>query len=252
MALSLTLRSLEMATELALAHNLPHDMRSTVARDLMRSLRFDQAPVMRRGRLAGWVRTASLTGRGSVEQHLTPLEDCAILAGDTPVSDAIKAVAKYQLVFLAGAAGINAFVVSSDLDRHAVRCYLYVLVSELEMYMASQAAASLSAEQIEAHLGNQRKRYKLAQERGVETHPVEYLNFSAYEAIAQEVPAIVARFPGPDYDLAGELGRLRKLRDCVAHPSKSLTLDFAATELARLTQVAEDFVAALQPATPAT
>ena len=47
MALALTLRSLEMATELAQAHNLPHDMRSTDARDLMRSLRFDQAPVMR-------------------------------------------------------------------------------------------------------------------------------------------------------------------------------------------------------------
>lgn len=251
MALALTLRSLEMATELAAAHNLPHDMRSTDARDLMRALRFDQAPVMRRGRLTGWVRTASLTGRGSVEQHLTSLEDCAILARDTPVSDAIKAVARHQLVFLAGTAGINAFVVTSDLDRHAVRCYLYVLVSELEMYMASQAAASLSVEQIEAQLGNQKKRYNQAQGRGVETHPVEYLNFSAYEVVAPMVPAIVARFPGPSDDLAGELGKLKMLRDCVAHPSKSLTLDFEAMELARLTQLAEDFVAALQPEPPA-
>lgn len=250
MALALTLRSLEMATELALAHNLPHDMRSSDARDLMRSLRLDQAPVMRRGRLAGWVRTTTLTGRGSVEQHLTPLEDCAILARDTPVSDAIKTVAEHHLVFLAGAAGIDAFVVTSDLDRHVVRCYLYVLVSELEMYMASQAEASLSVEQVEAHLGNQKKRYRQAQERGVETHPIEYLSFSAYEAIAPQVPAIVARFPGPSDNLSGELGELKALRDCVAHPSKSLTLDFEATELARLTQLAEDFVAELRSETP--
>jgi hypothetical protein len=251
-ALALTLRALEMATELADAHNLPHDMRSTQARDLMRSLRFDQAPVMRRGRLAGWVRTATLTGRGSVEQHLTALEDCAILARDTHVSDAIKAVAKHQLVFLAGPAGINAFVVASDLDRHAVRCYLYVLVSELEMYMASQAAASLSTEQIEIHLGNQTKRYRQAQQRGVETHPIEYLNFSSYGAIALLVPTIVDRFPGDRDSMASELENLKTLRDCVAHPSKSLTLDFEATELARLTQLAEHFVAALRPETHAT
>jgi len=247
MALTLKLRSLEMATEIADAHNLPHDMRSTHARDLMRSLRFDQAPVMRRGRLVGWVRTATLTGRGSVEQHFTPLEDCAILARDTPVSNAIKAVAKHQLVFLAGATGINAFVVTSDLDRHVVRCYLYVLVSELEMYMAKQASETLSAEQIQAHLGNQKRRYREAQERGVETHPIEYVNFSAYKALAPQVPAIVGRFPGPEDNLAAELDNLKLLRNCVAHPSKSLTLDFEATELARLTQLAEDFVTALQP-----
>lgn len=247
MALALTLRSQEMATELAAAHNLPHDMRSTHARDLMRSLRFDQAPVMRRGRLAGWVRTATLTGRGSVEQHLTPLEECAILARDTHVSDAIKAVARDQLVFLAGATGINAFVVTSDLDRHAVRCYLYVLISELEMYMASQAATRLSVEQIEAHLGNQKKRYKQARERGIETHPIEYVGFPAYEVLAPLVPAIATRLPGPSDNLADELSNLKTLRDCVAHPSKSLTLEFEATELARLTQLAEDFVAALQP-----
>lgn len=251
MALALTLRSQEMATELAVAYNVPHDMRSTDARDLLRSLRFDQAPVMRRGRLTGWVRTATLTGRGSVEQHLTPLEDCAILARDTPVSDAIKAVARHQLVYLAGTTGINAFVVTSDLDRHAVRCYLYVLVSELEMYMAGQAAASLSAEQIETHLGNQKKRYRQARERGLETHPIEYLGFPAYVVVAPQVPAIVARFPGPSDDLAVELRNLKTLRDCVAHPSKSLTLDFEAMELARLTQLAEDFVAALQPETRA-
>jgi hypothetical protein len=222
-------------------------MRSGQARDMLRALRFDQAPVMRGDRLFGWARTARLTGRGTVGQQATPLEDCAILARDTPVGDAIKAVGRHHLVFLAGVDGINSFVVPSDLDRHAVRCYLYVLVSELEMEMASRAQSALSAEQIEAHLGNQERRYRQAQRRGLETDPIEYLNFSAYEAIAPEVPDIRDRFPGAPDELSGELVKLRKLRDCVAHPSKSLTLAFEPLELARLTQLAEDFVAALQP-----
>lgn len=247
MALALTLPSLEMATPLATAHSLHHDMRATDAGEHLSSLRCDQAPVMRRERLFGWVGTALLTGRGSVEGYATPLEDCAILARDTPVSDAIKAVAEHHLVFLAGANGIVEFVVPSDLDRHAVRCCLYFLISELEMHMASRAALTLGVEQIEGHLGSQKRRYRQAQARGIETHPVEYLNFSAYHEIAPQVPEIVSRFPGRADDLSVELAELKTLRDCVAHPSKSLTLAFDANELARLTQLAEDFVAALQP-----
>src|SRR4051794_27282453 len=111
-------------------------MGSTEARLLLRSWGFDQAPVMRGDRLYGWVRTAHLGGRGRVQSRTTLLDESAIFSRDTSIADTLHAVVHHGLVFLAGAEGIGRFVVFSDLDRHAVRCYLYILVSELEMLMA--------------------------------------------------------------------------------------------------------------------
>ncbi|WP_344341406.1 hypothetical protein, partial [Streptomyces rhizosphaericus] len=60
MSIPLDLPSWEIATSLETAHCLPSDMSSTDARSLLGSLSFDQAPVIRDGRVTGWVRTAHL------------------------------------------------------------------------------------------------------------------------------------------------------------------------------------------------
>lgn len=247
MSVAVSLPSWEIATPIATASCIPSTMKSSEARDFLGSLRFDQAPVMRDQRVTGWVRTAHLVGRGFAAGRITPLDECTILARETPVSDTIKAVAAQHLVFLAGPDGISEFVVPSDLDRHAVRCYLYVLVSELEMRMADLADMALSADQMEAALGSETRRYREAQKRGMETRVVDYLNFSAYAKLALDVPAIVAAFPGTADSMAAALGRLTKLRNHVAHPTKPMAAEFEPSELAGLMQLAETFLDALRP-----
>src|SRR4051812_31317545 len=110
--------SSEVSTSLADARAVPPDMRANEAHDLLLQLRFDQAPVVSSGRLVGWVRTSDLSGQALVRSSLIPLDQCVVLARDTPVSDAIASVAQNGLVFLAGRTGITDFVVPSDLDRH--------------------------------------------------------------------------------------------------------------------------------------
>lgn len=248
MALTLSLPSWEIATDISTSFNLPSDMRSHTARDHLRGLRFDQAPVMRDGRLIGWVRTSHLVGRGQVEARTILLDLCIVLSRETPVGDTLKAVAQHDLVFLAGPAGISEFVVASDLDRHAVRCYLFVLLSELEMHMADLVEHStVSDDQVRRHFqARDRKRYDSAAANGMETRAVEYLVFSAYKSLAPMVPGILGCFPGQTEDLTAAFDRLTALRNCVAHPAKSLTAEFDVTELASLTAMTEEFVSSLR------
>ncbi len=248
MSLSVSLPAWEIATDLSESFNLPSEMRSSAARDLLRSMRFDQAPVMREQRLIGWVRTTHLVSRGLVQTRATLLDKCTILSRDTSVGDALKLVAKEHLVFLAGTSGVREFIVASDLDRHAVRCYLFTLLSELEMHLAGLVHYSQVSEEEVLRLlqKRDRKRYDAAAEKGMETWPVEYLVFSAYKTLSPAVPEVIDCFPGDPEELGASWGLLTKLRNCVAHPSRSLTADFDVVELASVTSLIEEFVARLR------
>jgi hypothetical protein len=111
-------------------------------------------------------------------------------------------------VFLAGPTGITEFVVTSDLDRHAIRCYLYFLLSELEMHMADHLDAStITHDEIRTHFqARDRRRYESARDRGLETRPAEYLVFSAYEKLAPDLPTFARCFPGQTVGPGGLLG----------------------------------------------
>ncbi|HEX6517780.1 MAG TPA: hypothetical protein VF049_19640, partial [Nocardioidaceae bacterium] len=152
---------------------------------------------------------------------------CAIQSLDTPVGDTLQTIASSGLVFFAGRSGITSFAVASDLDRHVVRCYLYVLLSEVEMLLADAAEASLSGKAIESLMrGREKARYESACSRDVETRPVEYLMLSAYSGIVDKIPSLVAAFPGSQNELRAVLKEFTRLRNCVAHPAKSLTTEF--------------------------
>lgn len=150
-----------MTTALAGAHLVNIATKASAARDMLRRARFDQAPVVNDAdQLCGWVRTAKLGGRGFVGASLVPLEACAIQSRDTPVGDAIQTIASSGLVFFAGRSGITDFAVTSDLDRQVVRCYLYVVLAELEMLLADFAEIELSHQLIESLIrGRERSRY---------------------------------------------------------------------------------------------
>lgn len=240
----------EMATPLADAFAVNGAMKASAAKAMLREARFDQAPVINdEGQLCGWVRTASLGGRGYVTGSLIPLEQCVIQSLDTSVGDALQAVASSGLVYFAGRTGISAFAVASDLDRHVVRCYLYVLLSEVEMLLADAAEAELSREAIERLIrGRDRTRYEAACAKDVETRPVEYPMLSAYSGIVDGIKPLVAAFPGSQNELRAVLKELTRLRNCVAHPAKSLALEFEPAQVASLAVKADAFTAGLRTA----
>lgn len=250
MSVTVSFPALEMATPLKDAVAVNVNMRASAAKEMLRAARFDQAPVVNdEGRLCGWARTANLGGRGFVSGSLIPLERCAIQSLDTPVGDTLQTIAASGLVFFAGRSGITSFAVPSDLDRHVVRCYLYVLLSEAEMLLADVAEASLSVEAIESLMrGREKTRYESACSRDIETRPVEYLMLSAYSGIVDKIPSLVAAFPGSQNELRAVLKEFTRLRNCVAHPAKSLTAEFYADEIAELATKAEAFTMGLRSA----
>lgn len=250
MAIALTFPAAEMTTSLRGAYSVNRAMKASAARDMLRQARFDQAPVVNDAmQLCGWVRSANLGGRGFVSASVIPLEACAIQSRDTPVSNAIHTVASAGLVFFAGTTGITEFAVPSDLDRHVVRCYLYVVLAELEMLLADFAENELTHQVIESLIrGRERSRYDAAREHDVEIRPVEYLMLSAYSSVIDRIPSVVATFPGTQNELRSTLKQLTRLRNCVAHPAKSLTTEFEVADISRLARSAEALTTGLRAA----
>ena len=177
----------------------------------------------------------------------TPLEDCTILSRDTTIANALHVVVREHLVFLAGADGITEFTVVSDLDRHAVRCYLYVLICELEMRLADRIDTQLGDAGVVPELGKQgKKEYDKARVRGAETRAVEYLYFSQYQQLAPGNEDVVDAFPGPADHLPAAVRELNRLRNVVAHPSASVLARFEPEDVARLASLADQFVVRLR------
>lgn len=213
-----------MATQLRAAFTVAATDRSENARIALLARRFDQAPVLDEGRLVGWVSTAHLGGRGPVASSLVTLDRCVVLARTSPVSDAISLVPSRGLLFLAGSDGIAEFIVPSDLDRHVVRSLLYILLSEIEFRLADLLREHVEEADIVLHFGRrERQMYDAARQKGRETHAVEYLYLRNYAPLSKLVPALRSdddwSIDRQEADLLG----LNTLRNCVAHPSKSLT-----------------------------
>lgn len=189
-------------------------------------------------------------GRGFVDARTSLLDKSAILSRDTPVGQALQAVVQSGLVFLAGPVGITEFVVVSDLDRHAVRCYLFVLICELEMRLADAVDAALGDEGVRrVLLPGGLKEYEKVRARGSETRAVEYLYFSQYRELVRENRAISASFPGRDHTgLPSLLADLNRLRNVVAHPSSSLLSRFEPADIAQLAALTSTFVEGLRAA----
>jgi hypothetical protein len=227
----------EMASPLSGALCVNVGDRCSDARQVLASHRYDQAPVLDEQRVVGWVRAAQLGGRGFVSSALVSLDRCVVLGQSSPVADVISLVADKGLIFLAGSTGISEFVVPSDLDRHVVRAYLYVLLSEIESRLANLVRDDVAEEDVIATLDKpQRKRYESARSRGQETHAVEYLYLSSYQKLIANVFKLSQLSSWPPADQLQDLRSLNPLRNCIAHPSKSLTGELDPATIAELTR----------------
>lgn len=237
----------EMSTPLRVALKVSAGDRAADAGAALRQVGFDQAPVFDEGRLTGWVRASQLGGRGFVSSSVVTLDRCVVLARSASVGDAVTLLANRHLIFLAGSAGIEEFVVVSDLDRHVVRSYLYVLLSAVEFRLATLVRARVPEESIIQNFRDDAlERYRSAQKKGRETHAVEYLYLLDYSYLIGAVPEL-QEVPGwSPRDQRRDLNNLNRLRNVVAHPSKSLTGDFSAQEIADLAAQANEALSHLR------
>lgn len=129
-------RARHIATALNEAVRVQMSDEPAKAADMLRSSRFDQAPVQGHGHIEGWVLTAQLSEAANVKSVLRSLRDSAIVSAEASIGGVLQLLAKEGLVFTVADAGLAGFVTPSDLDRHAARSYFYLLISDVEMALA--------------------------------------------------------------------------------------------------------------------
>ena len=126
----------QIATSIRGAVTVRPTKSARIARQRLVDARFDQAPVMSDRRPVGWVAADELRGRRTISSAMTSLNDCALVSAESSIANVLKLLPGSRFLFVVGKQGLSGFIVRSDLDRHAVRSYLYLLIAGIEMLLA--------------------------------------------------------------------------------------------------------------------
>ena len=193
-----------------------------VARCRLVDARFDQAPVMGERRAVGWVATDDLRSHRTVRSAMIPLNDCTLVSAESSTASVLQLLPGNKFLFVVDKRGLSGFIVKSDLDRHAVRSYLYLLIAGVEMLLSEIVKHAVPEEKIIARIqSNLKKRFEQAHMANQETSPAEYLNIR--ELIALFIQTSYAHDPRFwDDSLTDLLNRVKDFRNDVMHPTRSL------------------------------
>jgi len=193
-----------------------------IARQRLVDARFDQAPVMSGRRPVGWVATDKLKDHRIVRSATTPLNECTLVSAESSIASVLQTLPVDKFLFVVDRHGLPGFIVHSDLDRHAVRSYLYLLIAGIEMLLAEIVKYDISDNQIIASLrSDQRKRFEQAYTANQEASPAEYLYLG--ELITLFTRTRYASDPRCwDEALTALLIKVKYFRNDVMHPVISL------------------------------
>lgn len=193
-----------------------------IARMRLVDARFDQAPVMSGRRPVGWVATDDLKGHRTVKSAMTPLNDCTLVSAESSIASVLQILPANNFLFVVDKHGLSGFIVHSDLDRHAVRSYLYLLIAGIEMLLAEVVKGAIPADQIMASIrSDQKSRFEQAYAANQEASPAEYLYIGELITLFTQTP--YASDPRLwDKPLTDLLIRVKAFRNDVMHPVRSL------------------------------
>ena len=193
-----------------------------LARKRLQDARFDQAPVMHEDRPVGWVATAGLTCGRSIKLAMTSLENCTLISGEASIATILRLLLTDKFLFTVSEDGLSGFIVHSDMDRHAVRSYLYLLISGIEMLLAEIVKSAVPEERIVAAIrGNMQGAYKQARSDNQETSSAEYLYIGDLVRLFSQTP--YARDQSLWSDSSKQtLLEVKAFRNSVMHPVRSI------------------------------
>jgi hypothetical protein len=212
----------QIATSIAGAITVGLAEPARVARQRLLNARFDQAPVMDDRRPVGWVATDELKGHRTVRSALTALNECNLVSAESSIASVLELIPRSKFMFVVSRRGLSGFIVRSDLDRHAVRSYLYLLIAGIEMLLAEIVKSTVTNDQIEASLrSDQKKRFDQAYTANQETSPAEYLYIGELVTLFRQTAFASDPTLWDEY-LTDRLNRVKRFRNEVMHPVRSL------------------------------
>jgi hypothetical protein len=224
----------QIATSIAGAVTVQAAESAKVARRRLVDARFDQAPVMNERRAVGWVATDDLRGGRTVRSAMVPLDDCTLVSAESSTATVLRLLPDNRFLFVVGKEGLSGFIVQSDLDRHAVRSYLYLLIAGVEMLLSEIVKYAIPENKIEGKVrSNLKKRFEQARTANQETSPAEYLYLD--ELIELFAKTRYAHDPDLwDESFTGLLMEVKTFRNDVMHPTRSLTTSEVVRTVANL------------------
>lgn len=235
-----------IATDIKGAITVDQDEPGVIARKRLTQQRVDQAPVVSHGRIVGWVLTSRLPEDRAVDSVMTPLDNSVIVSAESSIPRVLQLLGRLHFVFTADTDGIAGFIVPSDLDRHAVRSYFYLLVAGIEILLSEIVKFAIPEEEIISIMrSSMRKRYMQAHQENSEAHPVEYLY----------IGELVKLFLATSYSkqerlwndtLIQRLVDVQNFRNSVMHPSCSIAATVSPSQAAELASSAEDIAERLR------
>lgn len=154
---------------------------------------------------------------------------------------AVKLLGRDNFVFTADKDGLAGFIVPSDLDRHAVRSYFYLLVAGIEMLL-SEIIKSVMPEKVllAAMDPRTRKHYDQAHKANIEAHPVETFLIQGSSSTCS-CPPHAGTIPSGGMSLCRSgLSAVRKFRNSVMHPTRSIAATTSPSRAAELASWAEE------------
>jgi hypothetical protein len=195
---------------------------AVVAEERLTRARFDQAPVTNKGHVVGWIATDRLISNRSVKASMVRLENCTLVSAETSIAHILQLLLRERFLFTVGQAGLSGFIVHSDIDRHAVRSYLYLLISRIEMLLAEIVKSEIAEPQIERAIRrNMEDAYHEAREANQETSPAEYLYIGDLVELFNMTP-YASDSSYWDSSASQLLQDIRVFRNSVMHPVRSI------------------------------
>lgn len=207
------------------------DVSDTVAaaRRRLRPGRFDQAPVVLGERIVGIVTTGRLdTSSPSAVVPYEPLDAPLVISDDTPVGLALPRLNSEPMLFVVDDTGIAGFITPSDINKHPVRTHFYLLLSDLEMTLASVARDHFRqpSEAVEllspSRAGKVRERHEVVRGLNVDADVLTAFEFPDLICVAKR-SGIFQRLGYPSaksWNADGE--KLKRFRDFVMHPTSEI------------------------------
>jgi hypothetical protein len=153
---------------------------------------------------------------------MTTLENCTLVSAEASIATILQLLLKDRFLFTVSQDGLTGFIVHSDMDRHAVRSYLYLLISGIEMLLAEIVKSAVPEGRIVTAIHrNMKKAYKQAHSDNQETSPAEYLYIGDLVRLFSQTT--YARSPRLWNDSFHQmLLEVKAFRNSVMHPVRSI------------------------------
>lgn len=196
---------------------------------LLRSLNFDQAPVIEAGHPTGYVLLRDLErGRGTVRSVMKSILPHALTSDLAPIGDVLPSLVVNGFLFVLSGTRISGFVVPSDLNRQAGRAYFYLATTAFELELAElvrdvQRRRDSLKLLPPAAAGAVRKRLAERTSANVEADVVAEMTLSQLCCVVGRDDGALAAVGFGDHERWSQFWQpVNELRKRVAHPSRPL------------------------------